>query len=178
MYIILCNHDRNRSNLSDSTTPDSPEVKQPWYGRKKGLLIIGAILALSTVSVAVAFSLKLQEQASANAIRFACGTSSGNPAFNVTASVDLSDGTDQHEALVVADTVYAKVSQTRRQNMPSSLESDASVDDNGVWTVKFRAVYTITSYFELGHSGVGTRVLRENFAAVINPSDHTVTYSY
>jgi len=178
MYIILCDHDRNRSNLSDSNTADSQKLKQPWYRRKKGLLVIVAILALSTVSIAMAVSLKLQEQTSANAVRFTCGTSSGNLAFNVTASVDLSDGMNQQEALVVADTVYAKVSGTRRQNVPSSLESDATANDNGVWTVKFQAVYTITSYFEPGHSGEGTRVVRENFAAVINPFDLTVTYSY
>lgn len=178
MYIILCDHDRNRSNLSDSSTPDNSKLKQPWYRRKKSLLVIGAILAFSTVSIAVAVSLKLQEQTLANAVRFACGTSSSNPAFNVTAGIDLSDGMNRQEALIVADTVYARVSGTRRQNVPSSLEFDATANDNGVWTVKFQAVYTITSYFEPGHSGEGTRVVRENFAAIINPFDLTVTYSY
>lgn len=164
--------------MPSTNSPNKSELKRSWYKQKKGLIATAIVVGLSIISVAVAVSLRSKEQASNNAVRFACGISPSDPVFNITSNIDLSDGMSKQEAVTVAETVYAKVSQAMKYNSFASLECDASANEDGIWTVKFQAVYLSTGYFEPAHFGQATRIQRENFEAIINPFDLTVAYSY
>lgn len=89
---------------------------------------------------------------------FTCQPNSNYP-FAVSAYVDLEDGMTKTEAALIATKVFAH----EMTNAKFTLKS-ATVDDTGIWTVKFSW-------------GIGQESLSHYFNVEINPFNQTAAYS-
>lgn len=159
---------------------DDENVEQtpPWYKRKTGFIALSLLAILVIVSILVGVSLYHQKpptDGATNLVSFTCCLTSSNKTFTVAAEVNLTDGMDQDEAIKVATKVFEKEAHSISE-APISFSQTASVSENGVWMISLYRVYTSTGYFEPGHSGLNTRIVRERFEATINPFDCTVVY--
>ena len=158
-----------------SSNTDSAETmahKVGWSRRKIGL-VVAVILLFLVISALVSISLFRQlsqpndssadNSSSANnsltntPVIFTVRSNSSGQTFTIIVQINLTDGMDQDEAVIVATKVF-NATMTAQYAVRS-----VSVDDQFVWTVEFRWGYQGEP---LGHW----------FRAVINPIDRTVVY--
>ena len=95
-------------------------------------------------------------------VNFTCKVGS-HYEFNVTVKVDLSDGMNSTEAVMVAREIFE-----HELNANYAVKS-AEADDSGVWTVDLSWEYDLPSG--------KPEVLSHYFDVTINPQVQTVTYS-
>lgn len=150
--------------------------------RGSAFFITFGLLSLFIVVALLEISLQQQNALTNNSVsivNFVVRKVTGNQTFTVGVGVNLSDGMDEDEAVKVATKVYERSNMYERQlgQLPPDYItlSTTHMSEDGTWKVEFHMV-SLTAFY-CSRNFMYSRIQREYFWAVINPSNNAVEYA-